>query len=130
MNVPRRRRHRFSREEFEDLVARALEGLPERFLDRLDNVVIQVEDEPSRDQLEQQDMGPGMTLLGLYEGVPLTDRGNYQPVLPDRITLFQLPIERTCRTREEIVEQVRDTVVHEVAHYFGIDDDRLDELGL
>lgn len=111
-------------------MARALEGLPERFLDRLDNVVIQVEDEPSRDQLEQQDMGPGMTLLGLYEGVPLTDRGNYQPVLPDRITLFQLPIERTCRTREEIVEQVRDTVVHEVAHYFGIDDDRLDELGL
>ncbi len=69
-------------------------------------------------------------LLGLYEGVPLTERSEYSMVLPDKITLFQGSIEAICSTGDEIVEQVRETVVHEVAHHFGIDDDRLEELGV
>jgi predicted Zn-dependent protease with MMP-like domain len=106
-------------ERFEDLVADALDGLPEELGRRMDNVVVSVRDRP-----------PVPGLLGLYEGVPLTARAEYGGlVLPDRITVFRLPICARCRTEEEVVEQVRITVVHEVAHHFGIDDDRLDELG-
>ncbi len=107
-------------ERFEELVADALDALPEEFGRRMDNVWVTVEDFPEI---------PG--LLGLYHGVPLTDRDNGYAgmVMPDRITLYRIPICAQCRTEEQVVEMVRVTVIHEVAHHFGIDDDRLDELG-
>lgn len=107
--------------EFEDLVEAALAGIPAELARLLDNVAIFVEDDPPEDSPD---------LLGLYEGVPLTERDQwYAGVLPDRITVFRRPILALCATREEVVEEVRITVVHEVAHYFGIDDERLHELG-
>jgi predicted Zn-dependent protease with MMP-like domain len=72
----------------------------------------------------------GETLFGLYHGVPLTRRDSYGPVMPDKITIFQRPLENICDSEDELVEEVRLTVAHEIAHFFGIDDDRLDELGL
>lgn len=108
-----------SPERFEQLVADALDSLPEDLGRLMDNVWVTVEDEH-----------PEEDLLGLYDGVPLTQRGEYGGlVMPDRITIFRLPICAMCESEEEVVETVRDTVVHEVAHHFGIDDDRLAELG-
>lgn len=110
-----------SAEEFDDLVTAALDALPPRITAMLDNVVVLVEDEPPRGQ-------PG--LLGLYVGVPLTERdSHYAAVLPDRVMLYRGPLQRRAETRAELVDQVRITVVHELAHHVGIDDDRLDELG-
>ena len=109
---------------------RALERIPEDLRARLDNVDIVVEDMPSREQLIGSGIDDGNILLGLYEGLPLTDRFNYDMVLPDKITLFQQPIESICATDEDIVREVQDTVVHEVAHHFGIDDERLHQYGL
>ena len=107
-------------ERFEQLVADALDSLPESLGRVMDNVWVTVED---RDRA-------GRSLLGLYEGVPLTEREAYGGLaVPDRITIFRLPICRHCRTDEEVVEMVRETVIHEVAHHFGITDDRLEELG-
>jgi predicted Zn-dependent protease with MMP-like domain len=108
-------------EEFEELVGQALDTIPARLAAAMDNVVVVVEPEAP----------PGQEgLLGLYEGIPLTQRdGWYSGVLPDRITIFRGPILRRCRTHAEAVEEVRVTVVHEIAHHFGIDDDELDELG-
>jgi predicted Zn-dependent protease with MMP-like domain len=104
---------------FEEMVVTALDGLPEEFGRLMENVAVTVEHDPGP---------PG--LLGLYEGIPLTDRtSDYAGVLPDRITIFRLEICAICRTEEEVADQVRRTVVHEVAHHFGIDDDRLTELG-
>jgi predicted Zn-dependent protease with MMP-like domain len=104
---------------FEELVAEALDGIPESLGRRMDNVVVQVRDE-ARDR----------HLLGLYQGIPLTERDSYGGLaMPDRITIYRLPICRMCRDEDEVVHQVRVTVIHEVAHHFGIDDDRLDELG-
>jgi predicted Zn-dependent protease with MMP-like domain len=108
-------------EEFEKLVGDALDSIPTRLARAMSNVVVLVEAEPPPDQ-------PG--LLGLYEGVPLTARdGWYAGVLPDRITIFRGPILRRARSYQEAVEEVRVTVVHEVAHHFGIDDDELEDLG-
>lgn len=108
-----------TRAEFEDLVAEALDTVPARLTGLMDNVVVLVEDD-----------APEPGLLGLYEGVPLTERGDtYAGYLPDRITVFRRPLLAVCRTRAELVEQVRVTVVHEIAHHFGIDDERLHELG-
>jgi len=105
-----------SREEFEDTVADALDSVPPELARQMDNVVILVEDD-------------GDT-LGLYEGTPLTERGDgWAGALPDRITIFRHPILAMCRTRDEVVHEVRVTVVHEIAHHFGIDDARLVELG-
>lgn len=108
-------------EEFDRLVTDALDGIPEEVGSLMHNVAVLVEDEPP----------PGdEDLLGIYEGVPLTERGDwYSGVLPDRITIYRLPILRVCSTREDVVDEVRITVVHEVAHHFGIDDDRLHDLG-
>lgn len=107
--------------EFEDLVAEALDEIPAELAELMDNVVILVEDEPPTETPE---------LLGLYEGTPLTERGEwYTGVLPDSIRLFRLPILRLCETADDAVEEVLVTVVHEVAHHFGIDDDRLEDLG-
>ena len=115
--------------QFEHLVGRALEGLPPQFQELLDNVAIFIEDRPSRSLLRDLSMSPGDTLLGLYEGVPQTERtSSYDLVAPDRITLFQRPIEDSCNTDAEVAEQIRRTILHEVGHHFGIDDDRLDEI--
>ena len=114
---------------FEQLVDRALESLPEPFQKLLDNVAIFIEDHPSKALLKELGMSPNDTLLGLYEGVPQTERtSSYDLVTPDRITLFQRPIEDCCNTDGEVAEQIRRTVLHEVGHHFGIDDDRLDEI--
>ena len=114
---------------FEELVEKALDGLPEEFAESLDNVAIFVEDYPSKEQRLSSPRDEDSVLLGLYEGIPLTERGHdYGMVLPDRITIFRKPIESVCRTDDEIVETVRSTVLHEIAHHFGISDGRLDEL--
>ena len=123
-------RARMSIEDFEQLVIEAIDSLPEEFIERLDNVDITVESVPTQTQLAQQGIPEDGLLLGLYEGVPLTARQNYGFVLPDKITIFQESIEMACNSPEEIVSEVRDTVVHEVAHHFGIDDDALHALGL
>jgi predicted Zn-dependent protease with MMP-like domain len=109
------------RQRFEQLVDQALESIPPDLARLVDNVAILVEDEaPSGSR----------PLLGLYEGVPLTNRTHdYAGVLPDRITIFRRPILRGCTSEAEVVRQVHITVVHEIAHHFGIDDDRLGELG-
>lgn len=116
-------------EEFQRLVAEALDELPEEFQKKLDNVDVVVAAHPTKDQMEKVGIGHRQTLFGLYEGVPLTkrDRG-YHLVLPDKITIFQRPIEAVCRTKEEIRNLVRQTVMHEIAHHFGIGDERLREL--
>jgi predicted Zn-dependent protease with MMP-like domain len=110
-----------SDEQFDDLVGQALDTIPARLAAAMRNVVVLVEPESPDGDVE---------LLGLYEGVPLTARGDwYAGVLPDRITIFRGPILRRCSTYEQVVEEVRVTVVHEVAHHFGIDDDELHDLG-
>jgi len=110
-----------SHDAFQDLVVEALEGLPTWVLDRLDNVEVLVENEPPPDQ---------PNLLGLYEGIPLTNRNSgYFGVLPDRITLFRSSIEAVARDEDALKHVIGDTVVHELAHFFGISDDRLRELG-
>ncbi len=105
---------------FEELVTDALDSLPEELGRTFRNVAVLVEDEREGQP----------NLLGLYEGVPLTERGQwYSGVLPDRVTIFRLPILRRCATYADVVNEVRITVIHELAHHMGIDDDRLDELG-
>jgi predicted Zn-dependent protease with MMP-like domain len=108
-----------TRERFEELVADALDSVPEELLAHMDNVVVLVEDEPPE---------PG--LLGLYEGFALTDRGwDYGGALPDRIFIYRNPTLAICDNEDDVVEEVAITVVHEIAHHFGIDDDRLHQLG-
>jgi len=114
--------------DFYQLVERALDGLPPELSKLLDNVAIVVEDWPSR-STQSDSGGPGDTLYGLYEGVPLTERGDsYYGVLPDRITIFRGPLERDFWA-DELEEQVRITVVHEIAHFFGFGEEQLEELG-
>jgi predicted Zn-dependent protease with MMP-like domain len=114
--------------DFDQLVERALDGLPPDLAKLLDNVAIVVEDWPGR-ETQPDSGGPDDTLYGLYEGIPLTERGDsYYGVLPDRITIFRGPLERDFRA-DELEEQVRITVVHEIAHYFGFGEERLEELG-
>jgi len=108
-------------EEFEAAVDAGLELIPDELLDLVDNVVILIEDEPSGDDPD---------LLGLYDGIALTERGNYGfGELPDRIFIYRGPTVRMCETADEVREEVAITVVHEIAHHFGIDDERLHELG-
>ena len=114
-----------SLDRFERLVDDALSSLPPELLGYLDNVQLTVEDVPPADPTG----GGEQVLLGLYQGVPRTERELGAVFLPDRITLFRRPLEAQARNRQELAEAVRDTVVHEIAHHFGIDDDRLDELG-
>ena len=114
-------------ERFDELVADALDELPPELADELDNVVVVVEEWPTPEQLD----GRGGTLLGLYEGVPLTERGpvSYAGVMPDQVFVFSGPLCELARDEAELIEQVRVTVLHELGHYFGLDDDRLHELG-
>ncbi|MBW3658176.1 MAG: metallopeptidase family protein [Actinobacteria bacterium] len=110
---------------FERMVEDALSSLPPELLAYVDNVQIVIEDVPPADVVDGEDV----ILLGLYEGVPRTERGWDATLLPDRITLYRKPLEARARSRAELDVIVQDTVVHEIAHHFGIDDDRLDELG-
>lgn len=121
---------RISRGRFEHLVIASLDALPDEFLTALDNVDVVVEDEPSAEQLAAAGLAEGETLFGLYEGVPLTERtSGYGFVAPDKISIFRGPITREARDDEEIERIVQETVIHELAHHFGISDDRLRELG-
>lgn len=118
------------REKFEQLVIKALEKLPQTFKDKLENIDVIVEDYPTEEDLRQVKVRSKKTLLGLYQGVPLKRRTHYYGnVLPDRIVLFKGNIEDICSTEEEIESLVVRTVYHEIAHYFGISDDRLKEMG-
>ena len=117
------------RDRFRRLVQRALRSLPADLRERLDNVEVVIEREPSAEDLREAEMHSGEGLYGLYVGVPLTERGSYQLTLPDRIVIYQGPLERGFHPRD-IPREVRTTVIHELAHHFGIDDERLHALGL
>lgn len=118
-----------NRERFERLVARAVEALPEEFITRLENIDVVVEDYPTQSQLTSVGLGRGQTLLGLYEGVPLTRRGaHYGLVPPDKITIFRKPIEAKCRYGGEIAAEIQRVLQHEIAHHFGIGDARLEQI--
>lgn len=107
-------------DEFEKLVGEGIEAIPRRFRDKLDNVSIVVEDLPGQQHLQAGRVAPGLTLFGLYQGVPQLRRGsNYSGALPDRITIFKLPIEQAARDEDQVRAIVRDTVWHEIAHHFG-----------
>lgn len=110
-----------SEDEFEAVVDEALESIPDELVNQIDNCVVMIEaDAPTEDP----------DLLGLYEGIPLTERdSSYGGVLPDRITLYRNNLLEMCDDREDLIDEIHITVVHEVAHYFGIDDERLHELG-
>ena len=115
---------------FRSLVSEAIAGLPSEIRDRLDNVDIVVEDWPSRRVLAKAGRQHPARLLGFYEGVPRTRRTrHYELVLPDKISIFRHPIELQCRTPQEVRDLVQHVVRHEIAHHFGIDDTRLQELG-
>jgi predicted Zn-dependent protease with MMP-like domain len=117
-------------QQFEQLVARAIESMPEEIRERLENIDIIVADAPTREQLKSAGSSRNETLLGLYEGVPLTKRTHgYSFVIPDKITIFQRPIEASCKNEAQITSKIQRVVRHEIAHHFGIDDDRLEELG-
>jgi predicted Zn-dependent protease with MMP-like domain len=107
-----------SAEEFEILVERALQDIPDELRSAMDNVAVLIDD-----------VSPPGRLFGLYEGIPLTKRGRYAAAMPDRITIFKETICAACETSEQVVQQVRKTVIHEVGHHFGIGDARLRELG-
>lgn len=116
-------------QQFSDLVKKAIEGLPSEWLDLMENVDVVVDYNPAPEQLKAAKTGKEALLLGLYEGIPQTRRtASYNMVLPDKITLFQKPIEAICRSDEEIYAQIQATLKHEIAHHFGISDQRLLEL--
>lgn len=108
-------------EEFEEVVGEAFDAVPDELIDLIDNCVLIIEDQAPENEPD---------LLGLYDGIPLTERdSSYAMVVPDRIFIYREPTLAMCSSREEVVDEVRITVVHEIAHHFGIDDDRLHELG-
>ena len=113
-------------DEFEKIVKEGIQAIPEKFLRRLENVAIVIEDEPTPAQKKKLNIHRGWTLYGLYEGVPQAARGsNYTGVLPDKITIFQKPIEDEALNEKDVKEIVRDTVWHEIAHHFGMDESRV-----
>jgi len=119
------------RQHFEELVLEAVEALPQRFRDRLANVDIEVRDWPSPEELRSARVPAGAMLLGLYVGIPHTKRGaHYNLALPDRIFIYQRPIERLCRSDDEVRERVGRVIKHEIAHHFGLSDAELRDIGL
>ncbi len=123
--------HRPSRHRsFSDLVETALAAIPEPFASALDEVAVVIADEPTRDQRRENDLEPDDTLYGLYEGVPRTEWGADWAMVPNRITLFRLPLEEDFADPDDLADEVWVTVIHELAHHLGIDDERLEELGV
>jgi predicted Zn-dependent protease with MMP-like domain len=120
---------KLTRKEFEETVVVALKRLPKFIKEKMENVDVVVEDRAPQDLVTEMGLHSPSELLGLYQGVPLDRRGFYYGnVLPDKITLFHVPIESICKTKEEVKEKVREVIIHEVGHYFGLDDERLREL--
>jgi predicted Zn-dependent protease with MMP-like domain len=120
---------KLTRQEFEEAVIAALKRLPKFIKEKMENVDVVVDRQASREILREMGLRSPSELLGLYQGVPYDRRGFYYGnVLPDKITLFQIPIESICQTKEEVNEKVREVIIHEVGHYFGLDDEKLREL--
>jgi len=117
-----------SREQFERLVHKALSDIPPDIRLSIQNVDIVVDNVASMNQIAGTGIENEMELLGLYEGIPITERYGYDMVLPDKITLFQKPIEAICDNQEQITEEISKTLIHEIAHQFGLDDNHLDQL--
>ena len=116
-----------TREAFEQLVADALSGVPRRFRDALTNIVISVEDEPSRALLREMEIEPPDTLFGLYQGTPLTERRwDHGNSLPDRILLFQGPHEREAEDEDDLIASIGETLIHEMGHYFGLSEEEIE----
>lgn len=117
------------RERFRQLVAEAVDTIPARFRQHLQNIAIVVEDEPPPAVLAEMEIEPPDTLFGLYQGIPLPDRRwDHGNTLPDKISIYQFPIEDACETEEEIVTEVGETLIHEVGHFFGLSEDELREI--
>ncbi len=117
------------RKAFERLVADALATIPRRFRDAMSNLAIVVEEEPSLELLEEMEIDPPDTLLGLYQGIPLTERRwDYGNALPDRILLFQGPLERESEDDDDLVVAIGETLIHEVGHYFGLSEEEIEEI--
>jgi predicted Zn-dependent protease with MMP-like domain len=118
-----------TREAFSELVEEALQEIPRRFRLAMKNVAVVVEDEPPAHVLDEMEIGPDDTLFGLYQGTPLPQRGwGYGNTLPDRISIYQGPIEEACETDEEIRDCVAETVIHEFGHYFGMSEQEIEEI--
>jgi predicted Zn-dependent protease with MMP-like domain len=117
------------RDRFEKLVADALASIPRRFRDAMQNIAIVVEDEPSSELLREMDISPPDTLLGLYSGIPLTERSwGYGNTLPDRILIFQRPHERAADDEDDLVTAIAETLIHEIGHYFGMSEEQIEEI--
>jgi predicted Zn-dependent protease with MMP-like domain len=115
---------RVPREEFEALVEKALDDLPEELVVLLDNVAVTVEEEPTEEDMESVELDPEQDeLFGLYQGTPHTARGAFYDALPDRVVIYRGPILRACASRRQVIREIRDTVVHELGHHFGLEDD-------
>ena len=127
MRMARRARHR----RFQVLVQRVVDTLPHEVQELLAGIAIVVQDEPTADQLQESELEDGDELFGLYQGIPRTERGSgYSMVTPDRITIFAGPLSRACQTRQELEEEIRTTVLHELGHHLGYGEDGLEALGL
>jgi predicted Zn-dependent protease with MMP-like domain len=118
-----------TREAFTRLVEEALKEIPRRFRDEMKNVAVVVEDEPPPHVLEEMEIEPGESLFGLYQGVPLPERSwGHGNTLPDRISIYQRPIEEACEDHEEVIVCVAETVIHEFGHYFGLSEEEIEEI--
>lgn len=117
-----------SDEEFQVLINQALSELPGEHVRNIKNIAILYEDEPTYDQRQKLQLRPNQTLLGLYEGTPLSQRQGLPRLLPDKITLFKHPLQNSANNPEELKEQIKHTLWHEIAHYYGLDHDRIREL--
>ena len=113
---------RMSRRKFQRLVLEAVDSLPEHIKERMDNVDVVVDDWPSREDLEHAGIQDPYQLFGIYHGLPLTERSQYDMVLPDRIAIFRCSLEAACDTEANLADEIRITVLHEIAHHFGIDE--------
>ena len=117
------------RDAFERLVAEALASIPRRFKKAMQNIAIVVEDEPSRELLREMEIEPPDTLLGLYQGTPLTERGwGYGNALPDRVLIFQGPHERDAEDEDDLVVSIGETLIHEIGHYFGLSEEEIEDI--